>query len=133
MKRINVLAATLALLAGASGAAFGQPRQHDQRRVESRTASVAVVAKQGGRDDGFRRGSTVEYAQPRSDREDWNNSFVYNTSGQHEIRGRDLDRDVAGDRTVDRRQSEDWIQQTRQVEARNMRPVRHGTPARDRF
>lgn len=132
MKNLKVLAATITLLVGASGAALAQPKQHDQDNAERRTQKAAVVSNQAeyGRSV---RGSEISYAQPRDDRDDWNSSFVNTRRDQDEVRGRDRDDAAWQFRAVETRRGDERIQQTREVHARNMHPMRPGTSDHDRF
>lgn len=131
MKNLKVLAATLTLLVGASGAALAQPKQHDRRSDDRPTANSAYVFNHADH-DGISRASEMSYAPPRADRDDWNRSFVNARTRQDDVRGRD---DDAGSqyRAAESRRGDERFQQTREVRTRNVHPVRPGTADRDRF
>ena len=132
MKDLKVLAATLAVLVGASGAALAQPKQHDRDGAERRTQNVAVVSNHGDYDRDF-RGGEMSYAQAGTDRDDWNRRIVNTRRDNDDVRGRDRDDAAWQERTVESRRFDERIQQTREAHGRDMRPVRPGTSDHDRF
>lgn len=128
MMNLKVLAATLTLLVGASGAALAQPKQHDQKTEDRQTVFVSNRADH----DGISRGNEVSYEQPRADRDDWNSSFVNGRARMDDVRRSDDDA-ASQYRAAESRRGDERFQQTREVHARNTHPVRRGTQDRDRF
>ena len=133
MKRMNVLAATLAVLLATCGAALAQPEQHDQNSAARRTPNVALASNHG---DFARtlRGSVSPTEQTRADRDGWNSSFVKARSRKDIIQKRDRDEGAAGQFwAAEARRSEGQFQQAREVHTRNMHPIRPGTSDNERF